>query len=137
MLRIAPDAARHSFACRYDPAANGGRGEIALTIDGQSWTLPVREEHRKAGATFDRFGIFNQQIPGRAMVVYFDDLEVNGQRDEFAADPQWEGKGNNDVFEDPVLYGTNDFGYSPTSFAGGKPGEIGGRFWRVEAGSRN
>ena len=27
---------------------DGGRGEIALTIDGQSWTLPLREEHRQA-----------------------------------------------------------------------------------------
>jgi hypothetical protein len=133
MLRIAPDAARHEFKCTYDPAGSGGRGEILLTIDTHSWTLSISEEHRKAGATFDRFGIFNQQIPGRAMVVYFDDLEINGQRDEFAVDPKWEAKGNADVFEDPVLYGTNDFGYSPTSFAGGKPGEIGGRFWRVEA----
>jgi len=33
MLRIAPDAARHEFKCTYDPAANGGRGEIALTLD--------------------------------------------------------------------------------------------------------
>ncbi len=131
MLRIAPDAGRHAFACRYDPAASGGRGEIALTIDGQSWRLPLSEEHRKAGAVFDRFGIFNQQIPGRAMVLYFDDLEINGQREDFGADPRWEGKGNQDVFEDPVLYGTNDFGYSPTDFAGGKSGEMGGRLWRV------
>jgi hypothetical protein len=134
MLRIAPDAARHQFACTYDPAANGGRGEVSLVLDGQSWSLPLGEEHRKAGATLNRFGIFNQQIPGRALVAYFDDLEVNGERNDFAVDPAWEGEGNSDIFEDPVLYGTNDFGYSPTAFAGGKPGEIGGRFWRVHAG---
>ncbi len=134
MLRIAPGSTRHSFSCAYDPAGSGGRGEIALAIDGRTWSLPLREGHRKAGAAFDRFGIFNQQIPGRAMVVYFDDLEANGERDEFGADPGWEGRGNADVFEDPVLYGTNDFGYSPTSFAGGGPGEIGGRLWRVDAG---
>ncbi|MBI4603234.1 MAG: hypothetical protein HY721_14870 [Planctomycetes bacterium] len=134
MLRIAPGAARHRFACAYDPAAGGGRGEIRLTLDGRSWSLPLREGHRKAGGTLDRFGIFNQQIPGRALVVYLDDLEVNGEREDFAADPRWEGRGNDAVFEDPVLYGSNDFGYSPTAYAGGERGEIGGRFWRVDAG---
>lgn len=50
-----------------------------------------------------------------------------GDRAEsFDRDPGWEGR-NNRSTAFPVRQATQDFGYSPTSHAGGAPGEIGGR----------
>ena len=141
LARIAPDGKRHHFVLHYDPRANNGHGQIRFTLDQVAWTIPVPEDLRHRGAVFNRFGLFNEQIPGRALVVYFDDLTINGVREDFTRDPGWEAVENGErfsgsrlqrVFQDPVLYGANDFGYRPTSFAGGGPGEIGGRLWRVE-----
>jgi len=132
MVRIAPDGRHHNWSLVYDPNARDGEGEIVFELDSEVWRVGLRDGHRKDGAVFDRFGIFNDQIPGRAMTIYFDDLAVNGFEEDFSSDPGWEGNGNHLVFEDDVLYGSNRFGYSDTNHTGGEPGEIGGRFWRVE-----
>jgi hypothetical protein len=51
--------------------------------------------------------------------------------DRFTADDGWEGKGNRVKFDDRVIRGAQDFGFSAdTANAGGKPGEIGGVVWR-------
>ena len=51
--------------------------------------------------------------------------------EHFDRDPGWEGVNNRIVAEKPRTI-TQDFGYSPkTSFAGGQPGEIGGRVART------
>ncbi len=134
MLRISPDCKRHEWTFVYNPKGQDGLGEIAFTLDGVRWVIGVRESHLEVGAEYNRFGIFNQQLPGRAMVIYFDDLRINEKIEDFSTDPGWEGVGNHEYFDDPVLYGTNDFGFSPTSYAGGKTGEIGGRLWRVDKG---
>jgi hypothetical protein len=129
LLRIRPDGSKHHWTFLYDPTAANGAGEILFTFDGVETRLPLSSEHRKAGAAFNRFGIFPPRIPGRPIVVYFDDLTINGQAESFDRDPRWEGIGNRQRYPDPAPYGHNSFGFSHSSHAGGKAGEIGGRFF--------
>jgi hypothetical protein len=139
LLRIAPDAQPRTFSLAYKPEE--GNGVITFTLDSVNWDLNIPEDVRLRGAVFNRFGLFNEQIPGRDMTIYFDDLTANGAEMDFSKDPSWEASENGEilkgsrvhrVFNDPVLYGSADFGYSPTNYAGGEPGEIGGLLWRVE-----
>jgi len=129
LLRIPPDGSKHHWSVRYDPAAANGAGEILFTFDGAETRLPLRPEHRKAGASFNRFGIFPPRIPGRHIVAFFDDITVNGQTEDFGNDPHWEGIGNREQYPDPAQYGQNNFGFSQSNHAGGKAGELGGRFF--------
>ena len=126
-----PGPTKHTFSFAYDPA---GSGTIGFTLDGETiGSMPLKSWLRPEGAIFNRFGIFNNQIPGQHMTAYFDDLIVNGEAMDFSSDPQWEENGNRATFVDLVTYGAQDFGYSETtSHAGGETGEIGGRIWRVD-----
>lgn len=78
--RIYPDGAAHDFAFTYDPAANGGLGEVTLTLDGQfiQWSLP--EGFRAAGASFDRLGFVSPWIDGNGQRVYLDDLHYTTKK---------------------------------------------------------
>jgi hypothetical protein len=134
LLRIPPNGSKHEWAVHYDPAAANGAGELVFTFDGAESRMALRPEHRKAGASFNRFGIFPPRIPGRHIVAYFDDITINGQTENFDSDPKWEGMGNRERYPSPVEYGQNDFGFSPTHHAGGKPGELGGRFFSCNPG---
>jgi hypothetical protein len=129
---IAPDGAPHDWSIDYDPEANSGQGTLTLTVDGRVIVLAPTADHRKHGGTFDRFGIFNLQLPGGPMTAYFDDLAINGVREDFSSDPGWDAVGNEETFRDPLGYGMNDFGFSPTNHAGGNAGEMGGRIWQVQ-----
>jgi hypothetical protein len=129
---IAPDGAPHDWSLDYGPDGNSGQGTLTLAVDGAAIVLSPTVNHRKHGGTFDRFGIFNLQLPGGPMTAYFDDLAINGRREDFSADPGWDAKGNDETFVDVLGYGMNDFGFSPSNHAGGKPGEIGGRIWQVQ-----
>jgi hypothetical protein len=132
-LAILPDGARHTWTLAYDPDANDGRGAVAFTLDGGGpHVLDLMPGHKAEGAAFDRFGLFNVQIPGGPMTVYFDDVRYDGQAADFAADPGWEGLRNRATFRDPEPEDSQNFGFSLTDFAGGKPGEVGGTFWRTE-----
>ena len=91
--------------------------------------------HKSAGATFDRFGLWNQQSAGAAMTVWFDDLRYDGKAQDFRTDPQWEGKGNRTEFRERRFRGAQDYGYSKTAHAGGKKGEMGGIIWSANPGS--
>ncbi|HEY7309509.1 MAG TPA: hypothetical protein VH643_09140 [Gemmataceae bacterium] len=85
---------------------------------------------KKQGATFDRFGLLNMTKPGNAMTIYFGDLKHDGMAEDFSKDPGWLGVKDRATIESPLV-GAHDFGFSPkTSFAGGKPGELGGDLWR-------
>jgi hypothetical protein len=129
LLTIKPDRAKHEWAIAYDPKADNGRGEIIFTFDGNESRLSIRA-HRKVGAKFNRFGIFTPRVPGLKVVTYFDDITIDGKSEDFSKDPGWEGVGNRERYEDPVQYAYNDFGYSAkTNHAGGKAGELGGRFF--------
>jgi hypothetical protein len=88
--------------------------------------------HKADGATFDRFGLFNQQIAGEGLDLYVADLVLDGVPEDFGRDPGWEGRGHRVAFEDRVRRPWHDFGYSPTAHAGSRPGELGGVIWRDE-----
>jgi hypothetical protein len=127
------DGKSHQWSMTYDPDGANGDGLMTYILDGKRYDLPLTPGHKKDGATFDRFGIVNQQTTGGSIEAYFDDLVVNGQEFNFDEVPKWEGKGNQTDFADTVRRPWQDFGYSPgTSRAGGKAGEIGGVFWRGE-----
>jgi len=133
MVNILPDNSTHTFRFTYDPKGGNGWGSYTFGVDGKSTrTTELGEDFRRMGATFDHFGIFNEQLPGYQMTAFFDDLTINGRTFDFAKDPGWEGSGNNATFNDEVQYGANDFGWRTTAHAGGKaPGEVGGRLWQV------
>lgn len=137
-LKVQPDGARHAWRLSYDPDAAGGNGAIEFALDRHdAMVLELMPGHKAEGAAFDRFGMLNVQIPGGPMTVYFDDLRYDDKSADFSSDPRWEGKGNRVSFRDLQPDDTQDFGFSMTNFAGGRPGEIGGTFWRVEPDSPN
>lgn len=85
---------------------------------------------RKDSATFNRFGLLNMTKPGNAMTIWFGDLRHDGITEDLTKDPGWVGSHNRAKLEH-VPVGAHNFGFSPkTSFAGGKPGELGGDLWR-------
>ena len=96
-----------------------------------TFSVDVPPEIRKAGATFDHFGLMNMMKAGKTLSIYFDDLKYDGRTQDFASDPGWEGSGNRTTYSTGEQGGNHDYGYSAaTNFAGGKRGEIGGTLWR-------
>ncbi|MEQ1853468.1 MAG: hypothetical protein ABMA01_17965, partial [Chthoniobacteraceae bacterium] len=61
----------------YDPAANGGNGEIRATLGGESVTLPLKPGQKAQGASLDRFGIFTSTVGGQMVKIYLDDLQYS------------------------------------------------------------
>jgi hypothetical protein len=123
------DGTPHDWTLDYDPEAESGRGAMTFTLDGKAYRQPLAPGHKADGATFDRFGILNQQTTGDEIVAWFDDLVVDGAAEAFDQDPRWEGNGNRAEFADRVRRPLHDFGYSAgTSRSDGKGarGEIGG-----------
>ncbi len=127
------DGTPHTWSLDYDPAGAGGLGEIAFSLDGQIYKAALEPGHKAEGAVFDRFGIMNVHISGDVLSVWVDDLVIDGVKDDFASDPQWEGAGNHVTFKDRAMRPCHDFGYRTTSCAGGQPGEVGGVVWRIES----
>ena len=70
---------------------------------------------------------------GGAATIFFDDLQFNGEAQDFSKDPEWIDAGNRISYEDREVTGAHDFGYSATDHAGGANGEIGGGLWRSGA----
>jgi hypothetical protein len=64
--------------------------------------------------------------------MYLGDLTVNGQKIDLSQDPHWEGRNNESRYTEPNFHGMHSYGWSQTNWAGEKPGEIGGLFWRTE-----
>jgi hypothetical protein len=71
---IYPNGDSRQWTLDYDPAANGGRGSITVSLDGQAVTLNLDAGHKQIGGHFDRFGIITTHIDGSGQTVYFDDL---------------------------------------------------------------
>jgi len=130
---IPADGRTHAWSLDYEPAGAGGNGEIILVLDGQRYVAPLEKGHKAEGAVFDRFGILNVQNSGNSLTLWLDDLEFDGRREDFSADPVWEGVGNRVTFKDCAIRPWHNFGWRDTCLAGGKPGEIGGLVWRIEA----
>jgi hypothetical protein len=133
------DGTRYHWSLSYDPA---GRGRVRFTIrsdaathepwEGKEVAFDVPEPVRTDGATFDRFGLMNVQRAGNPLSIFVGGLTVDGTPVDLSNDPGWDGHGNRVTYQDREQNGANDFGYSPTSHAGGKPGEIGGLLWRMD-----
>ena len=115
------DGTWHSWRLEYRPQS----GEIEFVLDGKSYLERVPEAHREDGAVFDRFGIVNQQTTGDGMELYFDDLEIGGERFTFDTEPQWETQGNTIEFRDRVRRPFHDFGHTAKK-------QVGGIIWRDE-----
>ena len=132
-VRVPADGRRHAWKLELRPKRNDTPPEIFFQWDDCPPTvLKVGARTLKSGAFFNRFGIFNEPLPGFSMTAWFDEITINGTLHDFSTDPGWEAKGNRDAFVDHVQYGTNDFGYSQTHHAGGqRSGELGGRLWEV------
>lgn len=126
------DGASHRWSLTYDPQGHQGEGELIFVLDGKPYRLPLAPGHKADGATFNRFGVWNQQTTGGGMEVYFDDVVRDGKLENFDDDPGWVGVGNDVEFADRALRPKQDFGYSRTRRAGGEIGEIGGLVWRDE-----
>jgi hypothetical protein len=151
------DGTRYHWTLDYNPQAAGEQGQFTFTIGSATHktqdygALPERSQqeaqarfprtttftvdlppgYKKEGATFDRFGLSNMMKSGGSATIFFDDLEYDGQSQDFSTDPGWAGVANRVTFEDHEQVGAHDFGYSAkTNHAGGEPGEIGGSLWR-------
>lgn len=72
--RIYPDGASHEWSLEYDPAGANGLGTLTVALDGQSWTLELRDDTKPSGAEFDRFGYVSPWIDGNGQTTYLDDL---------------------------------------------------------------
>jgi hypothetical protein len=155
---IRNDGTRYQWTLDYDPEGAGGRGQFQFTIHGDApkpgefsksdipdshkeearrrfpdattFTVDLPEGYPKQSTTFDHFGLMNMMKPGGSMTVYFDDLHCLGQAQDFSQDPKWDASGNRATYQSKDVAGAHDFGFSPTNYAGGKAGEVGGTFWR-------
>jgi hypothetical protein len=154
---IKRDGTRYHWTLDYNPRASSGNGQFTVTLKSDTHTtedygpLPEASQAealarfpnttkfvvdvppalREEGATFDRFGLMNMMKAGGSATIYFDDVNYNGESQDFSSDPNWTAVGNCRTFDDVDLVGAHNFGFSPkTNIAGGKPGEVGGGLWR-------
>jgi acetyl esterase/lipase len=95
-----------------------------------TFSVDLPEGYRQQATTFDHFGLMNMMKAGGRMTVYFDDLTYDGHSQDFAQDPNWDASRNRVTYQAADVGGAHNFGFSSTSYAGGKPGEVGGTFWR-------
>jgi hypothetical protein len=155
---IRNDGTRYRWKLDYDPHAAGGRGRFTFTLRSEAYkpgelekddlpenhkqearrrfpnvttfSVDLPEGYKRQGTTFDHFGLMNMMKPGGRMTIYFDDLRYNGHSEDFAEDPNWDAFRNRVRYKAKDVAGAHNFGFSNTNHAGGKPGEIGGAFWR-------
>lgn len=135
---IPHDNSAHTWQMAYDPNGNSGNGSLAFKLDNLApVVMNLDPGHKAEGATFNRFGVWNQQTPSGAIHFFVDDVHYNGDGNAFGSPAfGWEPNGNNVSFQDPERRGANNFGYSNTHHAGGaSPGEIGGLVWRPAVGA--
>ena len=123
-----PSGQWYPWTLKYDPAS----ATVTMTLGNDTATCEITPEHRQEGVTFTHFGLLAlTKTWDSGGEVWVDDLVVNGQRFDFAADPQWEAFNNRRTYVSPDTRPRFDFGWSPTHFAGGrKPGELGGLIFR-------
>jgi hypothetical protein len=122
----------YNWSMRYDPEGAGGKGLITATVGGDVAVCELTAGHKADGARFNRFGLLNviKSYDGGGS-LWVDDVTINGEREDFAGDPKWDGVGNRRAYETRVVRPRFDFGYSATHFAGGKAaGELGGLVFR-------
>jgi hypothetical protein len=122
----------HTWSLTYDPAGADAKGLMTFVLDGVLYVQPLLPGHKQDGAEFDRFGLFNLQTTGNGMECYFSELVIEGQPIDLRAPVGWDAHQNKVEFVDRHLRPYHDFGWSPTTQAGSKSGEIAGIIWRDE-----
>lgn len=155
---IRNDGTRYTWKLDYDPQGADGKGRFTFTLHGDSprpgeldgkdqpeavneeirthfpdttsFTVDLPPGYKEQGTTFDHFGLMNMMKPGGTATVYFDDLLYLGSSQNFLHDPKWDSARNRGSYQSKDVLGAHDFGFSKTMYAGGKPGEVGGTFWR-------
>ncbi len=122
----------HRWSLVYDPQANDGAGAVTATIDGETAVCHLAAGHKADGAAFNRFGLLNvMKSADDGGELWLDDLAINGEREDFSSDPQWDGMNNRHTYTTSLVRPRFDFGFSPTHFAGGQAeGELGGIVFR-------
>jgi hypothetical protein len=130
--RLLPNGVPHRWSLHYDPAGNNGGGVVTTVVDGETLVMKLDPGHKADGARFNRFGILNvlKSADGGGS-LWLDDLVINGWKETFDRDPQWDARGNRVSFDSTNVRPQFDFGYSRTHHAGGAaPGEMGGLIFR-------
>jgi hypothetical protein len=74
---IHPDGLIHYWSITYSPRGANGNGAIDVQLDGKPETLALKPGHRKQGASFDRFGLFNLQVGGHFVDIAVDDIRYS------------------------------------------------------------
>jgi hypothetical protein len=156
---IRNDGTRYPWTLDYDPQGAEGRGRFTFTLSSTahqpgeleraelpenfrqearrrfpsttSFAVDLPEGYKRQGTTFDHFGLMNMMKAGGRATIYFDDLHYDGRAQDFSRDPHWDASGNRASYQATNVGGSHNFGFSNTSYAGGKPGEVGGTFWRA------
>jgi len=64
----------------YDPTANGGDGEMRVSLGAESVTLALPPGHKARGVELDRFGLFNSTSGGGIVRIYLDDLQYTASK---------------------------------------------------------
>ena len=120
------------WSLSYDPAGNNGGGSITVRLGDETAVCHLAPGHKADGASFDHFGLLPvlKSADGGGE-VWLDDVTVNGEADDFAKDPGWDGVGNRREYQTADVRPRFDFGFSPTDHAGGRAaGELGGLVFR-------
>ena len=128
-----PNDQSFAWTLTYDPQANDGHGVVTATIGDNKAVCQLDVSHKSDGATFDHFGILNvMKSADSGSEIWLDDVAINGGSVEsFDDDPQWQGHNNRQSTQTRLVRPWFDFGYSDTTFAGGKGrGEVGGQIFR-------
>lgn len=138
-LRGFKDGVALPWSIKYDPAGNNGSGAVTVTVGEETAVCHLDAGHKADGATFDRFGLMPVlKSADNGGEVWLDDVTINGVRDDFAKDPEWEGIGNRREYQTADVRPRFDFGFSPTNHAGGKAaGELGGLVFRGDCRYRD
>ena len=124
-------AAIYRWSLRYDPEGNNGTGSIRVTLGDQTSVCNLAPGHKADGATFNRFGLLNVvKSVDNGGEVWLENVTIEGRHEDFGKDPGWEAFQNRRTYKTTNARPHGDFGYSPTSYAGGKPGELGGLIFR-------
>jgi hypothetical protein len=152
------DGTHYTWKLDYDPQGAEDRGRIKFTFHGDapkpgeleqkdlpdkfkqdirghfpdttSFVVDLPPGFKQQGTTFDHFGLMNAMKPGGSALIYFDDLTYMGRSQDFSQDPNWDAIRNGTSYKEKDVGGAHNFGLSETNYAGGKPGEVGGTFWR-------
>jgi hypothetical protein len=122
----------YEWTLRYDPKGNKGSGSVTVTLGKETAICHLDPGYKSDGAKFDRFGLMPVlKSADSGGEVWLDDVTINGNKDDFAKDPEWEGVGNRRKYETADVRPRFDFGYSATRHAGGRAsGELGGLIFR-------